>query len=226
MSQNPTCLSYWYPRIRYAGLPVPRTLIIHAPLLLTYEDVPTAGLDDLLWQIDAACGRVGYPAFLRTGLTSAKHDWKESCFIAAHSNIASHVNQILEYSEMVDFLGLDCSVWAVREMLPTKPMFHAFNGMPIVREFRFFVEDGKVTHVQPYWPADSIQRPDVPDWEARLAHASEITQEERGVLSDMARTANAYVPGDWSVDFLETENGWYLTDMAVAAESFRYGATL
>lgn len=222
---NTNCLSYWFPLIQSAGLPVPETIILR---------IPESALDwacgdsqeaprELIVQVADAAQRVGYPAFIRTGQTSEKHSWKDSCFLASPEQIASHVRELGEFSMMCDMFGLPFDVLAVRRMLPTSPAFIAFNGMPIVREFRFFVRDGIVEHIQPYWPPNAIDgNTEHEGWREVLDSMNIITEAERETLSALSVKANSAVPGFWSIDWLETKDGWFLTDMAEGDRSFRW----
>jgi hypothetical protein len=123
-------------------------------------------------------------------------------------------------------------------------MFTAFHEMPITREFRFFVGkrdisdasdatakrirlpeyEAFIDHWQPYWPVHSIQEPSVEDWQERLEGESDMFQSEYDELSAIAlKAVSGFYGGDaWSVDLLETERGWFVTDMALAESSFRY----
>ncbi len=140
-----TCLSTWFPVVEAAGLPVPKTEIIRAgegvePDLFTVVGDGLAGdgrVKLLCDEIAAAADRVGWPCFLRTGQGSGKHDWNRTCYLERREDVTAHVCALFEWSQMVDFLGLPCNVWVVRELLKTEPAFHAFSGrMPITREFR------------------------------------------------------------------------------------------
>lgn len=220
-------LSYWFPLIESAGLPVPRTKIIRLAdgenLYDLLDGNMPACMTSLVDRIEDAAKDFGTPFFLRTDYTSAKHDWADTCCVKDVHLLSRHIAQIVEYSECVDMIALPSDVWVVREMLKTNPAFHAFRQMPIVREFRFFVRDGSVEHTQPYWPADSITQPDCDHWRDWLAAMSVLDNADRSVLSDMTLRANQAVPGYWSVDWLDTvDRGWVLTDMAEGDASFKY----
>jgi hypothetical protein len=255
------CLSYWFPRIQAAGLPVPRTEIIRLTveeglsLKLMLDGGSPPCLNRLVEEIALATSVVGLPAFLRTGHVSAKHEWERTCFLASSGrrDIANHVAAIVEYSELADpfgLAGLSCDAWVVREMLKVKTLFHAFGGnMPIVREFRVFVEGGVVTWIQPYWIPDSLcgrvkedlswHRDD--DWDraldvnraldvklpgrlSLLEEVSSLNYIERALLTAWSLKAALACEDDFSVDWLQTtDRGWVLTDMALAKDSFRWG---
>ncbi len=233
MRDELTRLSYWLPKIEAAGLPVPRTEIIRVPdddLIEVVDGKTPESFISLVANIWKASETIGVPFFLRTDFTSGKHEWGRTCFVADVADTASHVAALIEYSECVDILGLPTDVWVVREMIRTKPLFHAFGGrMPITREFRFFIRDGIVEHVQPYWPANAFVgnlMPDTPaDWAERLAKASRLTFDERNELTVLTFGAcTALGGGYWSVDWLQDADGkWWLTDMAEGEKSYRYG---
>jgi len=139
-------------------------------------------------------------------------------------DIGQHVFNLVEFSEIVDFYGLPCDVWVVREFLDIEHSFHAFRGMPIGREFRAFTSAGETRCVHPYWPPPAIQRPDDRDWASKLAELSRLGEDAKEIVADLAsRAAKAVDGGDWSVDCCETTTGeWILTDMAEAGKSFHW----
>jgi hypothetical protein len=221
---DPNLLSNWFPALLSAGLPVPKTSIIKTDAqLLEYLDgkVPEGG-PELIRQIAAAGDEIGWPLFLRTGLTSAKHRWKRSCYVENRDVLLSHVIEIVEFSACADFLGLDTSEWCVRELLPTIPYFHAFDGFPVVEEYRVFWIDGEVRCIHPYWPRESIRSPSAEDWRDLLEGASTLLDLDRAEILELAQRVGAVTVGDWSIDFLCTDRGWYVTDMAVASQSFHW----
>lgn len=227
-----TRLSYWFPLIEAAGIPVPKTIILPA---LTpkeegqlYEWAAGEGecpwLADLSVEILTAADELGWPCFLRTDYFSAKHSWSRSCFLSDPDEVMNHIKTIAEYSIMADLMGLPIDRWVVRELLPTKPAFHAFDGMPITREFRVFVRDGKVDHFQPYWPPDALDgQTDEPEWRMLLNDFNCLTPETYDEITNLALRVNAAVPGYWSVDCLSVEGrGWMVTDMAEGHKSYRW----
>lgn len=224
---NETCLSWWYPKLLEAGLQMPETLIIKTEVPLhEFEDGKTPnGFSDLVGLIESAAREIGLPAFLRTGYTSNKHGWQNTCFVQDVDLLSRHVAQLVEYSANCDFMGLPTNVWVVRRMIPTAPLFYAFYGkMPITREFRFFVRDGVVEHIQPYWPPDSIddKNPTAENWRELLAAASVLGADENH-LRDLAERAGRAIGGYWSIDFLQAANGgWWLTDCAIGERSFKW----
>jgi hypothetical protein len=171
----------------------------------------------------------GYPIFLRSDETSHKHDWVDSCYVTSDDGVEKGIKSIYEFTLMVMF-GLDFHGVAVSEFLKLKTGFHAFNGMPIAREFRFFIRDGEVLCRHPYWPPASIRRADREDWLPVLKEMSRIDDVEETLLKVYSREIAAAVKGVnpphdyWSIDFCETEDGyWYLTDMARGENSYHWG---
>lgn len=222
--RTPTALSYWFPKLEAAGLPVPKTIIVpmnDAAILNIYEEFnrQNGGRDDSRFYdvLEAAAHKVGVPCFLRTDYNSAKMRWKYACFLEDITKLRDHVMEVAYMSEMASH---PWGVWCVREFLPTIP--HAvlpdFDDMPLTREFRCFVRDGNLLCVHPYWWPESLEQGAAPpdtDYDA-LCHMTEL---ERWEIEGLARAAGKAVGGDWSVDILETKLGWYITDMAEAGGS-------
>lgn len=228
MSRIDNCLSRWFPLIKAAGLPVPETRIIRTDLELARlaygEEVDPVRKKAFQRRLAAAATAIGYPVFLRTGQTSGKHYWTDTCFLTCEDDLPSHVYELVEFSCMADLMGLPLGVWVVREMLPTKPFFTAFKGMPICREFRLFVDGPEIVCVHPYWPLEAFEPcRDLPE-NFRELHTSmcELSEAERDELCELASRAGLAVGGRWSVDLLETTRGWYLTDMARAETSYHW----
>lgn len=220
-------LAFWYPKISDHGLPVPRTKIVPVPpecdLSLLLDGSTPNLYDQFIMPLREAISEIGTPCFLRTSHGSGKHDWSRTCYVTDVARIELHVWNLVEWSHLVDLGGLPYDTWAVREMIETDPLFHAFWGMPITREFRVFATEQAVETVLPYWPPAAIRRPDTDDWEARLHEASTITHAEQTLLEGLAKAAVAAVGGGyWSIDFLEDREGfWFLTDMADGERSHR-----
>lgn len=228
---NPTALSHWFPLIEAAGLPVPRTIIVdiddgaREAMFGIFDGVDQGDAKPFFERIEKAADQVGYPAFLRTDDTSGKHGWEGTCHLPSADVIPSRVAGIVEYSELASLMGLPWDRWAVREFLPTMPVgvCRRYGNMPICREFRFFAEGDTVHCFHPYWPADSLAQGHAEyhsafDFEAfsTLSVADEVE------LRQMAIAASKACGGAWSIDFLETERGWFLTDMAEAHKSYHW----
>lgn len=228
--QAKNCISFWLPIVKsVAGIKTPETIIFHPDVDL-YDFVIIAEEEEvsekvqnefhrLVKAIEGACAKLGYPAFLRTGDYSGKHSWEKTCFIENHkTNVMDHVVQLISEATM---RSLTLVVWCVREFLETEPLFFAFDGkMPITRERRFFIKDGEVIGSIPYWPVDAFigQYTSTPNWpelikklkdEPDLAELTALTSKVAGALT-----------GAWSVDWLKTKKGWYLTDCALAGMSW------
>lgn len=223
---NKNCISHWLPRLRKTGVKTPNTLLVMTAVeLLRLDDGETPeGFAEFISELKAAGRAVGFPAFLRTGHTSGKHEWKDTCFWSDPEKIASHVYSIMVYSEMTQVWGLPLDVWAVREFLKTDPAFRAFSGrMPITRERRYFIRDGKVEFHHPYWPPDAIRgHADDPDWELKLEALNVETPEEVERLTNLSETVGREFKGYWSLDWLFSEGQWWCTDMAMGDRSFRW----
>lgn len=74
LTDDKSCLSYWFPKLETAGIPVPKTEIITTGIDLDQllENTVPEGFSQFVSAIQAAGDRLGYPCFLRTGHTSGK----------------------------------------------------------------------------------------------------------------------------------------------------------
>lgn len=233
---NKNCLSYWFPRIEEAGLPVPKTAIVKSPdlLSLVMNGSMPKGWDDFILRLAAACKLTGgFPTFLRTGEGSDKHHWKDTCWLTQAADLNQHVYNLVEWSECCCLKGLPHNVWVAREVLPTKPVctLPAYRDMPLCREFRCFVRDNELRCSHPYWLWESVVGgfkpfPDADYVPARLRQDWEqlgnLTGSEYSEVTQLATAAGKAVGGEWSVDILDTTRGWYVTDMGEAARSWHW----
>lgn len=220
---NVNCLSYWWPLIA-PHVPTPRTEIVRSGNLFALLDGETPeGWEEFLVALNAARAKIGGDCFLRTGQGSGKHNWSKTCCLPETANIASHIAELVEWSEMVGFLGLPSNVWCLREMLPVTPIGFCpdYGGMPVCREFRFFVEDGAAVCAHPYWPIGALNEGglagDFPSgWYEEFCRLDDPEPKR------LAEIVSRVVPGAWSVDILETKRGWFVTDMAEADRSYHW----
>lgn len=232
-----TALSYWFPLIEKAGLPVPRTKIFKMPAAA--RDVILAGIDgrdggDGLLEFSVEMAEaiyadpsMGFPIFLRTDHTSGKHEWDRTCFVRCDEDLPQHIWALCEYSELVDIMGLPWDTIVAREMLPTKPVATcpAYGNMPVTREFRVFVDGGEIICAHAYWPRDVITKGGAyvtPHDYRQISMFRDIAEQEE--VRALARRAGVAVGGAWSVDILDTKRGWFVTDMAEAHKSWHWPA--
>jgi len=228
------CLSYWFPLLVEAGLPLPSTLVAQTDVtLLELLDGKTPdgwqsfrdSLHDAIMEIG------GYPIFLRTGHTSGKHRWRNTCYLSSPEFILQHVVNLVEVSECAGIIGLPCDVWVVRELLPTEPIckLPRYCGMPLCREFRCFARGGEVLCMHPYWPYQAVLkgtiecgRPMPKGLHGKWQEMCRLSPPDLHAIHSIAQRASQVVEGEWSVDILWTSRGWYLIDMALAEDSWHW----
>jgi hypothetical protein len=214
------CLSNWYPQIE--NLPTPKTEIVKTDLALAsmLDGKTPKGFEMFKKELLAAISKIGgFPCFLRTGQTSGKHSWLDTCFLAFADKLEQHIFNLIEFSECVDIFGLDYDVWVVREILPTEPIFTKWRGFPVTKERRYFVQDGQVLCHHPYWFEGVFENLEAEKLE-KLREINTETESEIEELSELA--AKFPLDGAWSIDFLWTKRGWYLIDAAPGEASWHY----
>lgn len=227
-----TSMTYWFPLLEAAGLPVPKTIMVAMPpdvcrnvLMVLYGEKPESDPREHICfsELKLAVEKIGTPCFLRTAMTSAKHSWEDSCFLSRVGDLVKHVYAIAEFSECADFCGLPYDTWFVRELLPSIKfgVCPHYSNMPVAREFRFFVEDGKVRCFHPYWPLEALEDG---GWTGSKIDYDVMCDPTGSfqAMNDLALRVSAAIEGAWSVDLLQTERGWFVTDMAEAEKSFHW----
>lgn len=216
-------LAWWHPRIAPLGVPLPRTEIVATTVDLSplLDGETPDGYTGFLNDLTEKAATIGYPCFLRTGHTSAKHDWERSCYVPDVLSLRQRVFELVEQSALLDFLGLPTTTWVVRELLDLDVRFRAFRGTPIATERRFFVRDGKWLCSHFYWPEDSIRKPSTTRWRTLLREMERTSELDEPLLVPWAVRAGLALGGAWSVDFARLRSGsWVLIDMAEMDRSF------
>lgn len=225
-------MTFWFPKVKDL-LPVPAT----RSLLLSKEEIellkefvygadPCPGeLIKLGNKVEQAVSGMSYPLFLRTDNISAKHSWIDTCFVPDEGSLLGHIINIIEDS-LGGFMDISFEALYFRQFLDLESSFCAFNGnMPVSKERRYFVRDGKVECKHPYWPPESI-RPSYTeklpeDWKDRLAKLNHETPEEIEHLTQLAEKWP--LPGYWSVDFACDKDGnWWFIDAARGELSYHW----
>lgn len=240
MNYEKNCLSYWFPKLEEVGLPVPKTVWIDFDQKIggvsealrkmfwmeDLNDLETERLSKFTYSLKFMAQSIGYPLFMRTGQTSHKHSWEETCLVTNEKQLIKNAQALTEYSLMADMkTGLPINVWALRQIIETTPAFFAFNNMPITKEFRYFIKEGKIDHVQPYWPADAIEgHTQDKDWRLKLEAMNKLRKDEEKDVLELINKVATIFDGYWSVDVLKDKFGkWYVTDMATGEDSYIYG---
>jgi hypothetical protein len=229
---DPSSMRLWLPHVERLGIPSPRTIVVVEPepgflneLFFVYEEHhdPPPGTERFIGDVVAAADAVGYPAFVRTDLCSAKQEWSDSCFVRSRAAVMPHTLALIEFGMNADMLGLPHTAIAARQYLALDAPFLAYRGLPIAAERRYFVRDGKVCCHHPYWEREAVAQgyPRCPEWEWHLARLNREDEDEIAMLSGFATAVGAALGGFWSIDFARDAAGlWWLIDMAVGGESW------
>ena len=221
-----SCITHWLPLLLKSGVPTPRTEIVETDCELIHlldgqapDDFP-----DFIAALKDACEKVpGPPWFLRTGHTSGKHNWYDTCYLENIESLGQHVYYLEEYSACAGIMGLPTNVWAVREFLKLDVGFRAFRGFPVNRERRYFVEDGEVVCSHPYWPPDSIITPSTEGWKTILDELNSDTENDEKILRALTLQVARHFEGAWSLDWArDVEGKWWAIDMAPAGISWHW----
>jgi hypothetical protein len=219
-------LLIWYPKTRTLPIPQPKTEILKLPdgsalRNMVLRRMTTKQACD---EIRSVADRIGYPLFLRTDQTSAKHGWKKTCFVPMRDDLIRHIYELLDAAEDLDIMGLPVDALVFREYIDMDSKFTAFWGLPISFERRYFAEGGKVLCRHPYWPENAIkfkEGPEVLDWKRLLEEMNRETEGEVKLLTRYAEDVSKLLNGQWSIDFCKSLTGkWYLIDCARAEISW------
>ncbi len=212
-------LSYWFPKISKLGILVPKTIIVscnHEDIMKAYygeQEIDMTFIEELM----RAANNLKYPIFMRTDLSSGKHNWKNTCYVESIDRLIPNLFLLSEYNEIGRFHYTSI---VIREFLQLETSFSAFPGhMPINIERRYFIREGRVICHHPYWPQEAFKDYGYHD----LTNLNMESEEEISLLTLLAEKVAAVLPEYWSVDFAKTkQNEWYLIDMAVGEHSYHW----
>lgn len=224
---------YWFPKIVNLTDNIPLTKIVilknQHDALMPVIDGDFSPLDDQWEEISTAAREIGYPLFMRTDEFSAKHQWKDTCYVEKEDDLKRHVYNLLEHSFMADIMGLPVRALVFRKYIPMKNLFKAFYGeMPANPEIRVFVKDGKILCRHWYWVEDAIEKGSPKDllpknWREILKKEMEsIDLESIDYMIETSKLVGKAMDGEfWSVDFCQgADDTWYLIDMAQGDRSW------
>jgi hypothetical protein len=223
--KNKTCLSFWFPIVsKIPGVLTPKTFIypIHFEDQLDFIDNKNnPNVKKTIALIRSQAEILGFPVFIKNSLFSGKHSWLYCCYVDSAEKLLSHFRNLTDQSYGVGCA--ECMFWVLREYIKPKFTFTAHEGMPVTKERRYFVENGKVVFHHPYWPPKSVQNASTPDWESQLAILNEESPPEISYLKELSEKVGVALGGSWSVDWMQAESGeWFLIDMAEAHKSFKW----
>jgi len=219
----------WYPKLTKLPIPQVKTEIIE-----TGHDVLSncirkdCDLPDTIWKSlhDAMDKIRNYPMFMRTDQASAKHSWKDTCFLPSKKDLKQHLYSLLEEHEMQNMageLGYDAIVF--REFLELESSFTTdfYGDFPVNKELRCFIDNGKLVSIHNYWFEDAVEQGHPHDlkWREKLKQLNNISKKDLQEIKEQLSEVNKVFKEYWSVDFAKSKEGiWYLIDMARGEVSY------
>ena len=224
MDEDKNDMLYWYPKIKKLNIPQPRTEIVRINMSEIWEIVDGNGWFSNWDEIQEVSKNFDYPLFLRGGHTSGKHAWKNSCFIKNEPDLKNHIYSMVESALNAGIAGVPLNCLAFRQYIPLESKFTAFRGeMPVAKERRYFIRDGKVQCHHPYWIPSAIRGASIDNWREELADLNFQSADEIKQLTEYAEIVGKSFDGYWSVDFAYGKDKvWYLIDMALGDVSFHW----
>ena len=231
---NPNSAAYWYSATEHVAkeypVNVPGTKIVPFEFMnaLSFLDGEKPAPNEFPYgELDTAACELGWPMFIRSDLSSAKHDGIR----AVQARDADEVEQVAaSIVRDAAMKSMHPGAFVLREWIDIDSRFQAFDGLPIGTEFRVFATPDEHLCTHYYWPEDSIKQANEPEtvWKRQR---DELEQVRRPYWMESAARAAAFEADfqhgvddpsrAWSVDFARDEDGeWWLIDMALAEESW------
>jgi len=227
-------MSFWYPRIKRLDIPQPETKRFELNRSIywkvLFNEDGTMPPEGDMEKFETAAAKLGFPVFMRTSETSAKHQWNETCYVKTMKDLKRNFWRLLEDN----YLAVDHIPDAIffRKFIPMESYFTGwYHEFPVNKEMRTFIKDGKCQCYHPYWPPGAMKqaKPKDPDWEEKYEKICQLSErDEFTVLQFSNMVALTFKekyedPGWWSCDFAKAKDGdWYLIDMALGPVSAHY----
>lgn len=163
-----------------------------------------------------------YPVFVRTDITSAKHQGMAGIRARDEDELRTAVRWALE-SNFMSMGTPQPKAIVVRDWIELSLGFYDDSRMTdskrqIAREFRAFATPDEHLCTHFYWPEDSIHSTECEDWRDRLESMAELDESQEMAMVNYATTVAEIVPkrAPWSVDFAIGSHGSvYAIDMAL-----------
>ena len=222
---------YWFPRIKHLGVPETRFVAYDhtawVDAMESSERLPnfTKLVAATVREVRSIGDELGYPLFVRSDQTSAKHSGPDSYLARDTEQVGRVLWATVEDNELKLWMDREQpTAFMLRQFLDLRSAFVAFGGHPIAREWRYFVRDGELACSHFYWPEDALSfygGGEPPRWREALEELRQ--QEPPADLTDRAEDAGAACDDHpfWSVDFAQDRlGGWWLIDMAVGERSW------
>ena len=223
---------FWLPQLELHPDPWLRGIIPQTAVVDYNEELLSPSLrgehsdeyDRLYYAVEKVIGLAFQtPVFIRTDITSAKHAGKSAYKVSNYDELNHALLTTLSHSQLKTYHGkMKASAILIRPWLDIKATRTAFNGLPIGKEWRIFVDQRDVQCSHGYWPKEALdghmddgQPPSAPsgDWSEYWIRTD--------VLDAARKAAKAMGQLKWSVDFAEDVNGKvWLLDMATAMNSY------
>lgn len=139
------------------------------------------------------CPAVG-PFVVKGQTNSRKFQWDTHMFAKDRRAVMEVYGRLKE-----DSLFLDQEIYA-RDYVPLQRLMTAFNGLPITKEFRFFVCNGKILTGAFYWQSHLADLKDVPmEWEVPRHFLDECVRRIGGNANFYALDVAKTQKGEWTV---------------------------
>jgi hypothetical protein len=212
--------TFWLPKIKdLEGINVPETVMIEFTDDMAVTII--ANVDLFIQEygpvFNEALSRFSFPVFVRTDEISRKHDWINTCYVEKKEDFYHHVQSLVSDSKI---LGEKCRAILIRKFLKLESSFEYFNGMPVSKERRYFIDGGEVRCHHAYWNEvafDSLTR----EMKEKLDVINHEDDDEIATLTAMASRVASVLDGAFSLDFaLDVYGTWWLIDCATSRNSY------
>ena len=219
--QKQSSMDYWWPLLKEIDVFTPETIRLDIAEEREFQDgltLPTPDEDAL---VDAIESVGGPPAFLRSDVTSRKHQMQGSSKVDSLDDPIANVAGVVEQHHLSMRMPMPSSYY-IREWLNLYHEYKSFAdaATPIAAEIRVFLLDGEIHDYGFYWPEEAIweQSATKENWRELHERVRETALHcvRTGHLEKYAnRVGEVFDDGYWSVDFALTERDqWYAIDMA------------
>ncbi len=212
----------WYPLTKEVNVKQPKTEMLE----LTWEEA-RSGEDYFTRSVHNKIVKwfntldFDFPVFIRTDLSSCKHQFEDTCFVKSKEDFPNHLDELILENRLLDIMGMPFKAIVVREFITLDSRFKSFKGMPFAPEIRFFYQDGKYICHHNYWPIESLWGQDDENWEKHYYDVDQLIKAEAEDVKKEAKKVASVLKGYWSIDFAKAKDGdWFFVDSAIGVISY------
>jgi hypothetical protein len=181
---------------------------------------------------------IQFPCFFKLATRSLKHALYGDCMIfqSKEEFVKSMPNIIAGMAGNYDNDGYVSNTFCFRELLDIDYTVKNYGQMPLINEYRTFIQDGKITALMPYYSYENFagnyldyrEKNKEKHAECKKLYDSvvKLSAEDKAEIERISLEISKVIPAHHSLDIMQDIHGsWWVVDMQPAELSFGFELT-